>query len=469
MTSHHAMVRVAAVLLVALTLIGTAAAATIRGTARNDRINAVNGVRQTVICGRGVDVVNVDLTDVVRADCETVARRIARDTTRVSGAQHASIAEPDSFSFGSTVVATFQVGRFEDGGAGRIGWASSLDAGRTWRSGLLPGVGRASDPSVAYDATHRVWLAVTLGITGGVEPTSIDVNRSVDGRRWGPRLRALVEDEEAFDKEWIACDNGSTSPRRGTCYIVYTDISTPGAEHIAATASTDGGLTWSTPVPIGAPGPVVGAQPVSLPDGTLVVMWVRGNLAVAARSLDGSRTFGPTVTIAEIEFAGTRGLRAPALPSLELARNGRAVLAWPDCRFRADCSGNDIVISSSTDGLAWTPATAITNGGGSYLIPGIAADSRTDGLAAVALVELPNSDRLGAVLLVARNGVDWAAPRRLDAVSMDVEWLPRAGGGFLGDYLSASWAGGRPMGIVPMTLAPNRTGLRQALYAGTLR
>jgi hypothetical protein len=469
MTSHHAMVRAAAVLLAALALVGTAAAATIRGTARNDRINAVNGVRQTVICGRGVDVVNVDLLDVVRADCETTARRIARDATRVAGAQHSAVAEPDSFSFGSTVVATFQVGRFEDGGAGRIGWASSLDAGRTWRSGLLPGVGRASDPSIAYDADHRVWLAVTLGISGVVEPTSIDVNRSVDGRRWGPRVRALVEPDEAFDKEWIVCDNAPTSPRRGTCYIAYTDIRNAGAEHIAVTTSTDGGLTWRTPVAVGAPGPVVGAQPIALRDGTLVITWVRGNQIVAARSQDGGVTFQPTVGVAEIQFAGTRGLRAPALPSIELTADGRALLAWPDCRFRSDCSGNDIVLSASSDGIAWSPVTAITNGGGSYLIPGIAADPRTGALAAVALVELQNSDRLGAVLVVARDGVHWAAPRRLDAVAMSVEWLPRAGGGFLGDYLSASWTGGRPIGIVPLTFAPTRAGLRQALYAGTIR
>jgi hypothetical protein len=463
------MVRAAAVLLAALALVGTAAAATIRGTARDDRINAVNGSRQTIVCGRGLDVVNGDLLDVVRSDCETVARRIARDATRVSGAQHATIAEPDTFSFGSTIVATFQVGRFEDGGAGRIGWASSLDGGRTWRSGLLPGVGRASDPSIAYDAAHRVWLAVSLGISGGVEPTSIDVNRSVDGRRWGRPLRPLSEPDEAFDKEWIACDNAPTSPRRGTCYIAYTDIRTPGAERIALSSSADGGVTWTTPVPVGPPGPVVGAQPVSLPDGTLVVMWVRGNLAVAARSLDGGLTFQPTVTISEIQFSGTRGLRAPALPSLELTRDGRALLAWPDCRFRSDCSGNDIVTSSSADGIAWTPPTAITNGGGSYLIPGIAADSRTNGLAAVALVELPNSDRLGAVLVVARDGVNWAAPRRLDAVAMQTSWLPQAGGGFIGDYLSASWAGGRPIGVVPLAFAPTGAGLRQALYAGTLR
>jgi hypothetical protein len=233
-------------------------------------------------------------------------------------------------------------------------------------------------------------------------------------------------------------------------------------------ASTDGGLTWSTPAPAGASGPVVGAQPVSLPDGTLVVMWVRGNLAVAARSLDGGLTFQPTVTISEIQFSGTRALRAPALPSLELTRAG-ALLAWPDCRFRSDCSGNDIVTSSSADGIAWTPPTAITSGGGSYLLPGIAADSRTNGLAAVALVELPNTDRLGAVLVVARDGVNWAAPRRLDAVAMQTSWLPRAGGGFIGDYLSASWAGGRPIGVVPLAFAPTRAGLRQALYAGTLR
>jgi hypothetical protein len=461
------MARAAAILLAALTLIGTAAAATIRGTARGDRINAVNGLRQTVVCGRGLDVVNADLVDVVRADCETVARRIARDVTRVSGAQHATIAEPDSFSFGSTVVATFQVGRFEDGGAGRIGWASSLDAGRTWRSGLLPGIGRASDPSITYDAAHRVWLAATLGITDG--PTSIDVNRSVDGRRWSARIRALFLGPEAFDKEWVVCDNAPTSPRRGTCYIAYTDIRVPNAERIAVTASTDGGLTWSTPAVTSAPGPVVGAQPIVLPDGTLVVAWFRGDQLLAARSQDGAASFQPAVGISDVQFAGTRGLRAPALPSIEITPDGRAVLVWPDCRFRSDCSGNDIVLSTSTDGIVWTPPARITTGGGSYLIPAIAADPQTGALTAVALVELPSSDRLGAVLLVARDGARWAAPRRLDAVAMQVSWLPRAGGGFIGDYLSASWAGGRPIGVVPLALAPTGAGLRQALYAGTVR
>jgi hypothetical protein len=459
------MARAAAALLAALTLVGTAAAATIRGTARSDRINMVNGSRQTVACGRGLDVVNADLVDVVRQDCETVARRISRDLTTISGAQHATIAEPDTFSFGSTVVSAFQIGRFEDGGSGAIGWASSLDAGRSWRSGLLPGVGHASDPSVAYDASHRVWLAVTLGIANG--PNSIDVSRSSDARRWDAPSQALSFRSGAFDKEWIVCDNAPTSPRRGTCYIAFTDIR---SDRIAVTASTDGGTTWGTSVDAGPPGDVVGAQPIVLPDGTIVIAWLQRNQLVAARSRDGGASFEPTVNISELQFDGTPGLRAPPLPSIEVGADGRALLAWPDCRYRSGCDGNDVVVSASVDGVTWTPPTRVTNGGGSYLIPGIAADPRTGALAVVAVVELPGaSDRLGAVLLVARNGTRWSAPRRLDAVTMQISWLPRANGAFLGDYLSASWAGGRPIGVMPLALPPTGAGLRQALYAGTLR
>src|SRR3954447_2396366 len=54
---------------------------------------------------------------------------------------HANV-EPDTFSYGSTMVAAFQVGRIYDGGACAIGFATSRDNGSTWpttTSGLLPG------------------------------------------------------------------------------------------------------------------------------------------------------------------------------------------------------------------------------------------------------------------------------------------------------------------------------------------
>src|SRR5512136_641247 len=52
---------------------------------------------------------------------------------------HANV-EPDSFSNGSTIIATYQVGRIYDGGACAIGFATSTDNGATWTSGLLPGL-----------------------------------------------------------------------------------------------------------------------------------------------------------------------------------------------------------------------------------------------------------------------------------------------------------------------------------------
>jgi hypothetical protein len=354
------MTRAVAAALLGLVLVGAAAAATIRGTARADRIEAADGRRQSIACGRSVDTVNADLVDRVAADCEIVARRIARDTTAIADAQHATIVEPDSAAFGSTVVTAFQVGRVRAGGAGTIGWASSRDSGRTWRSGVLPGVGHASDPTVAFDAVHRVWLVVTLGITNG--PTSVDVSRSADGRTWSPAASALSAPTAAFDKEWIFCDNWPSSPRRGTCYVAYTNLRT---EAIGLTSSSDGGLTWTAPTAVGPPGDVVDGLPAALPGGTLVVAWLNGRTVFAARSSDGGSSFGAPVAVTEIRAAATRGLRAPELPALDVDRRGRLLLAWPDCRFRAGCSANDIALATSTDGTAWSTPTRVTSGSGS--------------------------------------------------------------------------------------------------------
>src|SRR5215207_8870506 len=184
--------RIVLVIAAALLSAGVAGAAVINGTKRNDfirggarpdRINAKagndrvkvdGGGRDIVRCGPGrADLVNADLGDRVAADCETVVRVIARDPYR-SPAQHASIAEPDTFAWGNTVVAAFQSGRFRDGGAVNTGWATSRDGGRTWRSGVLPSLtrasvpagpwDRASDPVVAYDAVHGTWLIASLAL-----------------------------------------------------------------------------------------------------------------------------------------------------------------------------------------------------------------------------------------------------------------------------------------------------------------
>src|SRR5207248_6428962 len=152
-------------------------------------------------------------------DCEPVSRRISIDTLTASPGQHQTEVEPDVVGNGSTVVASFQVGRFSDGGSSGIGWATSTNAGRTWRSGILPGVTlasvppgtseRASDPAVAYDALHDVWLVTSLIFSPAF--SALYVSRSTDGLAWSqPATAALISGGSlSYDKEWIGCDNGS--------------------------------------------------------------------------------------------------------------------------------------------------------------------------------------------------------------------------------------------------------------------
>src|SRR5207249_181434 len=65
-----------------------------------------------------------------------------------STSQHKTEVEPDSYSFGSTIVSTVQVGRFNNGGSSNIGWATSTDGGSTWpNSGQLPGLTVFSSPA----------------------------------------------------------------------------------------------------------------------------------------------------------------------------------------------------------------------------------------------------------------------------------------------------------------------------------
>ena len=98
--------------------------------------------------------------------------QISSDPYTNSTSQHRTQVEPDTFSFGSTIVAAQQTGRFFDGGASNICWSTSTNNGASWTNGCLPGItkyaspagpyDRASDPAVAYDASHNVWMISTL-------------------------------------------------------------------------------------------------------------------------------------------------------------------------------------------------------------------------------------------------------------------------------------------------------------------
>jgi RTX calcium-binding nonapeptide repeat (4 copies) len=441
----------------------------------DDRVGVqYDGARDTVRCGAGADVVNADLPDVVAADCELVSRRLSRDPHTGSEAQHETEVEPDSFTFGRTTVATFQVGRRFSGAADSIGFAVSNDDGRTWRSGLLPGLtrasvpagpnDRASDPVVAFDAVNRVWLIGTLALAD--QTTRLTVSRSTDGLTWGNAISAIEDSSSggiAFDKNWIACDNGATSPHRGHCYIAYTD--TRRQDRLAVITSTDGGQTWS--LPVGVPvTEAVGAFPVIRPGGELVILYLwSGNRIGSSVSVDGGASFGPPATVAEVRVATQRGLRFFPLPSADVDSSGRMWVTWHDCRFSPGCATNSIAVATSTDGVTWAAPSAVT-AGRNAMLPAVGIHPGTGRAAFVYHVVRPSG---GVDVELVEVGPDRRAlrpPRRLSAQTMQREWMPNTvSGRMLADYLSVHYAGGRPLAVWILASEPVGSSLRQAVYA----
>ena len=442
----------------------------------NDLIaSSYDGARDVVHCGTGLDVVNADLTDTVASDCELVGRRLSRDPYRSDGAQHETEVEPDSFTFGRTTVATFQVGRRFDGAATNVGFAVTTNDGASWRSGLLPGLtaasrpaganARASDPVIAYDAAHSTWLISTLALAGTT--TRLEINRSPDGFTWGTAVTALEERAAqgvAFDKNWLACDNTSSSPFFGRCYLVYTHSAD--RDMLAVSWSDDGGLTWSPPVDLGVRGGV-GVFPAIRANGDLVVVYLlqAGQFGIAAsRSTDGAVTWGAPVRIAPVDGGcAIRDFRAFPLPSAEVDPTGRFWAAWHDCASPG-ASGNAVFVATSADGALWSPPIAVTRGRDAVL-PAIGIDPATGRVAIAYMRSRPAGIDVELTVSPGAPG-NWSAPQRLSAQSMPLRWMPdTTSGRMLGDYISVHYARGRPLVVWVLATEPVGTSFRQAVYA----
>ena len=202
---------------------------------------------------------------------------VSADPYTVGPGQHAPAVAPHMLANGSTLVAAFQTGRIVDGGATDIGWATSTDGGTTWKHGFLPGLTKgegtgqydaASDPAVAYDASHGVWMIASLPIAGTQTP-AVTVSRSTDGGLTWQNPVSVDATSASSDKNWIACDSWAASPHYGNCYVEWDDPSV--GDEILMSTSTDGGLTWGAPLGPADAAVGIGGQPLVQPSGTVVV------------------------------------------------------------------------------------------------------------------------------------------------------------------------------------------------------
>jgi hypothetical protein len=411
--------------------------------------------------------------------------KLSGDPYTNSQGQHATEVEPGAFSFASTIVTAFQVGRIFGGGGSDIGFATSQDGGTTWSSGFLPGITifqggtytAVSDAAVAYDRSHGVWLIATLPI-GPL--TTIGVSRSSDGIHWGNPV--LVSASPNSDKPWIACDSTPSSPFFGNCYLEWDD---PVSHSLVwMSTSTNGGITWSAPLNTSDMAAGVGGQPLVRPSGKVIVPIQDSTTAkmVSFSSSDGGASWQAAVEISSItDHSVSGGIRTGPLPAAATDAGGTVYVAWQDCRFRTACTSNDMVLSTSGDGVTWTsparvPIDAVTSTV-DHFIAGLAIDPATSGSTAqLALTYYfyPAADctvstcSLKAGIILSRDGgKTWSAPTTLGS-AMSLESLPDTFSGLMvGDYASAAFSGGK---VYPfLAVAQTKTGseFAEAIYTSS--
>ncbi|HEX9134380.1 MAG TPA: sialidase family protein [Ktedonobacteraceae bacterium] len=423
--------------------------------------------------------------------------QISSDPYTNSNSQHQTELEPDTYAFGSTMVAAFQAGRFMDGGSSNIGWATSRDNGVTWKSGFLPGItqftggqfARASDPSVAFDAAHQTWIISSLAVVGSgskLASPAIVVNLSTDGGlTWSKPLQVVNGGSTYYDKDWIVCDDSSASISYGHCYIEWDNDDKGGL--ILMSTSTDGGYTWGVAQTTLDKAHGLGGQPLVQPNGTVIVP-ISGyatSRMLAFTSTNGGISWNSTVTVAKITGS--------VLPTAEIDATGKVYLVWVDCQFEQSCSAkgggadadvrsgsgreDDLVMSTSTDGINWSPVQVIPidplGSGIDHLVPGLGVDKKTSGSTAhLALAFYYHTTTCDShcqyyvgFVSSTDGGTHWTKKIHL-ADPMSLSWLPQ-GRNKVGDYISTSFCNGLAFPVFSIATAPSSGRFNEAIYTIT--
>lgn len=326
-------------------------------------------------------------------------------------------------------------GASNDSGGERVLIYDSSDGGATWRRSEGPAVPGDScshgEPRVAIGPNGREYLAFVADSFCGdtLTPYLVVTSRAGPRARWGPIVRVAPKTwKYGFDDAPdLALDD-----RNGTLYLAWTRSLAVDTAPVVVSRSSDGGRTWSAPVPLPGLEHAHLASIVVTPGGDVVVAGIDAAHGIwIVRSTDGGRTFGAVRTAAPLLANPSAECSLAALSPLPreeqtCAGPNPTVVVRGDRVFvvYADAAANrtqDVFVAAFDSGLKRLFLTRVNppdRGATQQFFPVAAVDPTTGALWACWYDTTfdPNAHRAWFTCSASRDGRTWTAPERAAAV-----------------------------------------------------
>jgi hypothetical protein len=373
------------------------------------------------------------------------------------------------------LVATFQEGRYVDGGAVDCGYSVTQDGGLTWTRALIPGltmvVGgpyyRATDPVAGFDLRGNIYLNTLVALDNSAFNTAaVVISRSTNyGATFDPPIEVTrsTDTSVSLDKNWMAINNFSNTPTAGRIVVTYTRF-TATADPIASSFSTDSGRTWSAPIFVTSPNAQCqGSQPVFLPSGKLaVVYWDFAppdptyQYIEVVTSTNGGASYTFSNLVAKVlGYSPPQVRNGDFLPSASGNSTNNSLYVVYQALYQGQPR---ILFTMSTNaGVTWTtPVPASDNVSNTPVFnPAISASPDGQTLVSSFYDERMNPANSNFVdLFMAQSldgGATWQPNLRLTTTSSDVRLAPLTSEGYmLGDYLGIAAPIGPDVPAVPV-------------------
>ena len=378
------------------------------------------------------------------------------------------------------IVATFQEGRFADGGAVDCGYSVTQDGGLSWTRALIPNLTtttggpyfRATDPVAGVDLSGRIFLCTEGATNADFTQGIILVSRSTDGGTSfaSPSIVFQPDSSSSFpDKPWMAVNTFAGTATVGRILVTWTLFGTTSASPILRAYSDDHGLTWSSGVVIhAASSSAQGSQPVFLRDGRAAIIYWNfegsgGEEIDMVLSNDGGVTFGAPTRVTSVTRYNQPSIRSGAfLPSATTDRTTGALYVVYQALNSA--SQPRVLFTKSTDaGATWSVPVAITDNPNTGVFNPAISSSPDGQRLAVSFYDQRDSGGATTLcnLYLAQSfdgGATWGPNIRLTSETTDATLAPLTTQGYmLGDYLGIAESTNPDVPAVPVWV-DTRTG-----------